>query len=66
MSEIAAITPPVGLNVYMAKVVAGKDVSLEQIFGAIWPFCLCDIIVLIILIIFPEITLWLPNLLMGH
>ena len=66
MSEIAAITPPVGLNVYMAKVVAGKDVSLEQIFGAIWPFCLCDIIVLILLIIFPEITLWLPNLLMGH
>jgi len=66
MSEIAAITPPVGLNVYMAKVVAGKDVSLEQIFGAIWPFCLCDIVVLIILIIFPEISLWLPNLLMGH
>lgn len=65
LSEIAAITPPVGLNVYMAKAVAGKDISLEQIFRGIWPFCLCDIVVLIILILLPQITLWLPNLLMG-
>jgi C4-dicarboxylate transporter DctM subunit len=40
LSEIAAITPPVGLNVYMAKAVAGKNVSLEEIFRGIWPFCL--------------------------
>lgn len=66
LSEIAAITPPVGLNVYMAKAVAGKDVSLEQVFRGIWPFCLCDIIVLIILILIPQLSLWLPNLLMGH
>lgn len=66
LSEIAAITPPVGLNVYMAKAVAGKEISLEQIFRGIWPFCLCDIVVLIILILVPQITLWLPNLLMGQ
>jgi tripartite ATP-independent transporter DctM subunit len=65
LSEIAAITPPVGLNVYMAKAVAGKGVTLEQIFKGIWPFCLCDIAVLILLVIFPQISLWLPNLLMG-
>lgn len=66
LSEIAAITPPVGLNVYMAKAVAGKNVSLEDIFRGIWPFCLCDIIVLIVLILFPQLSLWLPNLLMGN
>jgi tripartite ATP-independent transporter DctM subunit len=66
LSEIAAITPPVGLNVYMAKAVAGKNVSLEEIFRGIWPFCLCDIIVLIVLILFPQLSLWLPNLLMGN
>jgi len=65
MSEIAAITPPVGLNVYMAKAVAGKDVSLGDIFNGIWPFCVCDIIVLVFLILIPELSLWLPNLLMG-
>ena len=66
LSEIAAITPPVGLNVYMAKAVAGKNVSLEEIFRGIWPFCLCDIIVLIVLILFPQLSLWLPDLLMGN
>ena len=65
LTEIAAITPPVGLNVYAMKGVAGKDVSLYEIFAGIWPFCLCDIIVLIFLIAFPQLCLWLPNLIFG-
>jgi len=65
LSEIAAVTPPVGLNVYALKGVAGKNVSLEEIFTGIWPFVVCDIVVLIFLIIFPEICLYLPNLLIG-
>ena len=64
-SEIAAVTPPVGLNVYVLKGVAGKSATLEEIFRGIWPFVLCDIIVLILLIMFPEICLWLPDLVMG-
>jgi len=66
LSEIAAVTPPVGLNVYALKGVAGKGTSIEEIFVGIWPFVLCDIIVLALLLIFPQITLWLPNLMMGH
>ena len=66
LSEIAAVTPPVGLNVYALKGVAGKGTSIEDIFVGIWPFVLCDIIVLALLLIFPQITLWLPNSMMGH
>lgn len=67
MTEIGAITPPVGLNVYAMKGVIPKEdnVSLEDIFRGIWPFCLCDIIVLVGLIIFPELATWLPELLLG-
>jgi tripartite ATP-independent transporter DctM subunit len=67
MTEIGAITPPVGLNVYAMKGVIPKEdnVSLEDIFRGIWPFCLCDIFVLIALIIFPGIATWLPELLLG-
>lgn len=67
LTEIGAITPPVGLNVYAMKGVIPKEdnVSLEDIFRAIWPFCFCDILVLIILIIFPELATWLPELLLG-
>jgi tripartite ATP-independent transporter DctM subunit len=65
MTEIGAVTPPVGLNVYAMKGVAGKDISLESIFAGVWPFVLCDIIVLVFLLIFPEIATWLPKVLLG-
>lgn len=65
LTEIAAITPPVGLNVYAMKGVAGKDISLTEIFRGIWPFALCDIIVLVFLVAFPQLSLWLPNLIFG-
>ena len=67
LTEIGAITPPVGLNVYAMKGVIPKEanISLEDIFRGIWPFCLCDIAVLVFLIMFPQLSTWLPNLLMG-
>ncbi len=67
LTEIGSITPPVGLNVYAMKGVTPREmnISLETIFRGVWPFCACDIIVLVILILFPQITLWLPNLLLG-
>jgi len=67
LTEIGAITPPVGLNVYAMKGVIPKsmDISLEDIFRGIWPFCLCDIVVLVVLIMFPKISTWLPEVLLG-
>jgi len=65
LGEIAAVTPPVGLNVYALKGVAGEGTSLEDIFKGIWPFVLCDIVVLILLVVFPNIVLYLPNLILG-
>jgi len=66
MAEIAAVTPPVGLNVYsLHGVVAPQGTTLEEVFAGVWPFVVCDIIVLVLLIIFPQICLFLPNLLLG-
>lgn len=65
LTEIGAITPPVGLNAYAVKGVTGKSVRLEDIFAGIWPFAGCDVIVLIMMIIFPQIVTFLPNLLFG-
>lgn len=67
MTEIGAITPPVGLNVYAMKGVVPRDynISLEDIFKGIWPFCLCDLIMLAVLILFPPLSTWLPELLLG-
>jgi len=64
MCEIAAVTPPVGLNVYALKGVA-EGTTLEEIFAGIFPFVVVDIIVLVFLVAFPQISLFLPNLMLG-
>ena len=56
------ITPPVGMNVFIIKGVA-KDVPLEKIFKGIWPFLFALVICIVILIIFPQLTTFLPDLL---
>ncbi len=58
--ELALITPPVGMNVYVIKGVT-KDVSLSTIFRGVAPFILTDVVRLAILIAFPVISLVLPN-----
>jgi len=58
--EMGAITPPVGINVYVVKGIA-PDVPLEKIFKGIFPFLYALIVVEIILIIFPGIVTYLPG-----
>jgi len=62
VAEMGVITPPVGINVYVIKGVA-PDVPLETIFKGIFPFLIAIIICTAILIVFPQIALFLPNLL---
>jgi len=61
--EMGAITPPVGINVYVIKGIA-PDVPLEKIFKGIFPFLYALIVVTIILIIFPKIVTFLPSFVM--
>ncbi len=65
VTEMGVITPPVGINVYVVYGVAESvigGVPLESIFKGIFPFLLAVIAGLIIMIIFPQIILVLPNL----
>jgi len=60
--EIGLITPPVGMNVYVIKSVAGPSISLETVFKGVFWFIGCEVIITTMLIAFPEISLFLPNL----
>ena len=62
MLEIGMVTPPVGLNVYVIKGAVGDTVKLHTIFKGVSWFILMDVLTLAILIAFPIITLYLPNL----
>jgi C4-dicarboxylate transporter DctM subunit len=58
--EMGTITPPVGINVYVIKGVAG-DIPLETIFKGIFPFLAALIVAVIILMVFPKIATFLPS-----
>ncbi|MEJ2739789.1 MAG: TRAP transporter large permease [Dehalococcoidia bacterium] len=59
--EIAAVTPPIGLNVYVLKGVVGDDVTVGSIFRGIIPFFIMDVLTLVLLVAVPQIALWLPS-----
>jgi len=60
--EIGLITPPVGLSVYTIKSVVGDQVPLTRIFSGIGWFLVCELIVVVLLVLFPQIALFLPGL----
>jgi C4-dicarboxylate transporter DctM subunit len=62
VQEIAMITPPVGMNVYVISGVA-EDVPMQTIFRGVIPFVIVDLLLLASILLFPGYVLYLPNLL---
>lgn len=64
--QIAYITPPFGYNLFLMRAMAPPDITLVDIYRSIIPFFALMVISLIILIIFPQISLWLPQQYVGR
>jgi tripartite ATP-independent transporter DctM subunit len=62
--EMGMITPPVGLNVFVVRGVAG-DVPLKTVFSGVMPFLFAMIVGLLLIILFPQIALIIPNTMFG-
>jgi tripartite ATP-independent transporter DctM subunit len=60
--EMAGITPPFGLTMFAMKGVAPRDTTMQDIYGACLPYVALDTVALVLMLVFPAITLWLPNL----
>lgn len=61
VTEMGVITPPVGINVYVVSGIA-RDIPLEVIFKGALPFLFAILTTIGMLMIFPQIALFLPNL----
>jgi C4-dicarboxylate transporter DctM subunit len=59
--ELAEITPPLGLNLYVMKSVAPPGITLNDIITGSFPFMILDMIGLALVIIWPQLILWLPS-----
>ena len=62
LAEIGVLTPPVGLNVFVVKSASPVPVTLGQAFAGVAPFIVLDFLSLGLYVAFPEVLLWLPNL----
>jgi tripartite ATP-independent transporter DctM subunit len=61
MIEIGLITPPIGVNVFVLYGIA-ETIPMRTIFRGIVPFFFAEILSVAILILFPELVLWLPRI----
>lgn len=60
--QTSFLTPPFGFSLFYLKAVAPPDMKISVIYRGIVPFVILQVICLILLILFPQIILWLPNL----
>ena len=59
--QIAYMTPPFGYNLFLMRAMAPKEIQLTDIYRSIIPFVLVMTIALILVMVFPQIALWLPD-----
>jgi TRAP-type mannitol/chloroaromatic compound transport system permease large subunit len=64
--QAAFLSPPVAMSAFYLKGVAPSHVTLNQIFGGMMPYMLIVIVCMILMYIWPGMTLWLPNYLYGN
>jgi len=63
--EIGLITPPIGLNIFVIKSVTPRSVTLSEVFKGAAAFLTLDLLVLILLLLVPALSLWLPQSAFG-
>ena len=59
--QIAYMTPPFGYNLFLMRAMAPPEVTLIDIYRSIVPFVFVMVLALVLVMIFPEIAMWLPN-----
>ncbi|MEX1114356.1 MAG: TRAP transporter large permease subunit [Akkermansiaceae bacterium] len=59
--QIAYITPPFGYNLFLMKAMSPPEISLKDIYSSIVPFVIIMALTLALIMIFPQIALWLPS-----
>ena len=59
--QIAYITPPFGYNLFLMRAMAPPEISLADIYRSIIPFVFVMIVGMAIIMVFPQIAIWLPQ-----
>lgn len=60
MMEIAGLTPPIGMNVFATS--NALRVSPSKVFSGVWPFFICEVLMVVLISLVPGIVTWLPSM----
>jgi tripartite ATP-independent transporter DctM subunit len=59
--ELGTCTPPFGFNLYIVKGIGPPEITMKNVIMGVLPFLLVDFLLLALVLIFPELALWLPS-----
>jgi len=65
-TQIAYMTPPFGYNLFLMRAMAPPEITLGDIYRSIIPFVLTMVAALVLVMMFPQIALWLPELVYSN
>ena len=65
-TQIAYMTPPFGYNLFLMRAMAPPEITLRDIYGSITPFVLVMVLALTLVMLMPQIALWLPGVVYGN
>lgn len=60
--EMSSVTPPIGMMLFVMKGVAPKGTTMAEVYMAGLPFLVCDLIAMALIMVFPALVMWLPNM----
>jgi TRAP-type mannitol/chloroaromatic compound transport system permease large subunit len=63
--QIGYLSPPFGYCLFYLKGVAPPEITTMDLYRSVWPFILIQIAVVLLVIFFPQLTLWLPSNVLG-
>jgi C4-dicarboxylate transporter DctM subunit len=61
--ELAMLTPPIGLNLFI--IADSANAPLAEVLRGVWPFIILMVVMILLVAFIPELSLWLPNTVMG-
>jgi tripartite ATP-independent transporter DctM subunit len=65
-TQIAYMTPPFGYNLFLMRAMAPPEIGLRDIYRSIVPFVLLMVLALALVMVIPDIAMWLPNSVYGN
>jgi len=63
--QLGLLTPPFGMLLFTMRGVAPREIATGQIFGAVMPYVMFGLLMLVMVMLFPPLATWLPALLLG-